>query len=63
MYLSWLVVLWFHLTHGVWSMLQSLGWNSEAWKRAWQIIGYVVATFIVSLFIPIVVYYWLIYGK
>lgn len=63
MYLIWLVVLWFHLTHGVWSMLQSLGWNSEAWKRAWQIIGYVVATFIVSLFIPIVVYYWLIYGK
>ena len=63
MYLIWLVVLWFHLTHGVWSMLQSLGWNSEAWKRAWQIISYVVSTFIVSLFIPIVVYYWLIYGK
>lgn len=63
MYLLWLVALWFHLSHGVWSMLQSLGWNSEAWKRRWQVIGYVVATIIVLLFVSVVVYYWLIYGK
>ena len=63
MYLLWLVVLWFHLSHGVWSMLQSVGWNSESWKRRWQVIGYVVSTFIVLLFVSVVIYYWLIYGK
>ena len=63
MYLIWLVVLWFHLSHGVWSMLQSVGWNSESWKRRWRVIGYVVATFIVVLFVSVVIYYWLIYGK
>lgn len=63
MYLLWLVVLWFHLSHGVWSMLQSLGWNSEAWKHRWQVIGYIVSTLIVLLFVSVVVYYWLIYGK
>ena len=60
MYLIWLVVLWFHLTHGVWSMLQSLGWNSENWKHRWQVIAYIVATIIVLMFISVVVYYWLI---
>lgn len=63
MYLLWLGVLWLHLAHGVWSMLQSVGWNSEAWKRRWQVIGYVVATLIVLLFVSVVVYYWLMYGK
>ena len=63
MYLIWLVVIWFHLSHGVWSMLQSVGWNSESWKRRWQVIGYVVSTIIVLLFVSVVIYYWLIYGK
>ena len=63
MYLVWLVVLWFHLSHGVWSMLQSLGWNSEGWKHRWQVIGYVVATVIILLFVCVVIYYWLIYPR
>lgn len=60
MYLLWLVTLWFHLSHGIWSMLQSVGWNSEHWKKAWQVIGKVIATIIVLLFASVVVYYWLI---
>lgn len=61
LYLLWLVVLWFHLSHGVWSMLQSVGWNSELWKRRWQVIGNILATLIVLLFVSVVIYYWLIY--
>jgi succinate dehydrogenase (or fumarate reductase) cytochrome b subunit, b558 family len=61
MYLLWLVVLWFHLSHGVWSMLQSVGWNSQLWKKRWQVIGEILATIIVLLFASVVVYYWLIY--
>jgi len=60
MYLIWLVVLWFHLSHGIWSMLQSLGWNSESWKHRWQVIAYIVSTIIVLMFVSVVVYYWLI---
>ena len=63
MYLLWLVALWFHLSHGVWSMLQSVGWNSESWKRRWQVIGYIVATLIVLLFASVIIYYWLIYPR
>lgn len=30
-YLIGFVALWFHLTHGFWSMFQSVGWDSTAW--------------------------------
>ena len=60
-YLVWLVVLWLHLSHGIWSLLQSIGWNSERWKRAWQVIGKVAATLIVLLFAAVVVNFWLIH--
>ncbi len=60
LYLLWLTALWFHLSHGLWSMLQSLGWNSERWKRRWQIIGLVIATLLVLPFACVVVNFWLI---
>ena len=31
LYLVWLGALWFHLTHGFWSSMQSLGWNNKVW--------------------------------
>ena len=30
-YLLWFLALWFHLTHGVWSMFQSAGWAGDTW--------------------------------
>ncbi len=30
-YLVWFAALWFHLTHGVWSMFQSVGWANDTW--------------------------------
>ncbi len=29
-YLVWFFALWFHLTHGVWSMFQTAGWANDA---------------------------------
>ncbi len=29
LYLIWLVALWFHLTHGFWSAIQTLGWSGK----------------------------------
>ena len=30
-YLVWFAALWFHLSHGIWSMFQSLGWANQTW--------------------------------
>ncbi|MDE5906735.1 MAG: succinate dehydrogenase/fumarate reductase cytochrome b subunit, partial [Alistipes sp.] len=30
-YLVWFAALWFHLTHGVWSMFQTVGWANDTW--------------------------------
>jgi len=29
LYLVWFVAIWFHLTHGFWSALQTIGWNNK----------------------------------
>ncbi|MDR2385866.1 MAG: succinate dehydrogenase cytochrome b subunit [Tannerella sp.] len=45
-YLLWYVALWFHLTHGVWSAIQTLGFNNELWLKRWKTTAYVVATIV-----------------
>lgn len=49
-YLVWFAALWFHLTHGFWSMLQTVGWNSKVWMKRLRCISYVIATIIVGGF-------------
>jgi succinate dehydrogenase / fumarate reductase cytochrome b subunit len=31
LYVVWLAALWFHLSHGIWSMFQSMGWANQTW--------------------------------
>ena len=45
-YLVWYAALWFHLTHGVWSAIQTIGWNNQIWLKRWKLIGNIVATLI-----------------
>ena len=59
-YLVWLVFLWFHLAHGVASVMQSIGWNNHVWQNRIEVIGKVIAALIVVLFAAVVIYYWLI---
>lgn len=49
-YLIWFLALWFHLTHGVWSMLHTVGWNSKVWMKRLKVISYIVATLLVGGF-------------
>ncbi|MDR2041937.1 MAG: succinate dehydrogenase cytochrome b subunit [Tannerella sp.] len=35
-YLVWYAALWFHLTHGVWSAFQTLGWSNGLWVKRWK---------------------------
>lgn len=54
LYIIWLVALWFHLTHGFWSALQTLGWSGKIWFCRWKAIGMVYTTILVLLFIVVV---------
>lgn len=57
LYLVWLGALWFHLTHGVWSALHTLGWNNNTWMPRVKCISNIVATIIILMFAAVVVYY------
>ena len=56
-YLLWLVAIWFHLTHGVWSAFHTLGANNNTWLCRWKTIANIYATIIVLMFASVVVYY------
>lgn len=56
-YIVWLVALWAHLTHGVWSALQSLGLNNTTWMPRVKIISNIISTIIILMFISIPVYF------
>jgi succinate dehydrogenase / fumarate reductase cytochrome b subunit len=45
-YLIWYAALWFHLTHGIRSAIQTIGWSNQVWLKRWKMIGYIVATLI-----------------
>jgi len=57
LYLIWLCALWFHLNHGVWSALHTLGWNNQTWLKRVKVIGCIVATLAVLPFTVVVLYY------
>lgn len=50
-YIVWFVAIWFHLVHGFWSMFQTIGWNGSTWFKRLKVIGVIVATVIVLLFV------------
>jgi succinate dehydrogenase / fumarate reductase cytochrome b subunit len=49
-YLIGFVALWFHMTHGFWSMMQTVGWNNKVWMNRWKCIGNTWATIVMGLF-------------
>lgn len=50
-YIIGFVALWFHLTHGFWSMFQTAGWNNDTWLPRLKTIGNWWATIVVGLFV------------
>ncbi len=57
LYLVWLTALWFHLTHGVWSALHTLGLSNNIWLSRIKCISNIVATLIVFMFAAVVFWY------
>ena len=56
-YIVWLCALWFHLSHGVWSALQTLGWSNLIWLKRIKVIGIIFATLTVGLFMIVTLYF------
>ena len=54
LYIIWLVAIWFHLTHGFWSAMQTLGVNGKVWQKRWQCIGMIYVTVLMLLFLVVV---------
>ena len=57
LYIVWLAAIWFHLTHGVWSALHTMGWNNNTWMPRVKCISNIVATLVVLMFAAVVVFY------
>ena len=55
LYIAWFCVLWLHLNHGFWSMFQTIGWNNKIWLKRLKVIGIVVSTIIVLLFVTVAI--------
>lgn len=56
-YIIWMLALWFHLSHGIWSSMQSIGWNNLKWMPRLKCISNIYATIVCGLFAFIPVYY------
>ncbi len=54
-YIVWIVALWFHLSHGFWSALQTIGWNGKVWFTRWKVISICYTTLLCLGFVAVVV--------
>ena len=57
LYLVWFAALWFHLTHGVWSMFQTVGWANDTWYPRLKCVANIAATVVFLGFAAVVVVY------
>lgn len=54
LYIVWLAAIWFHLSHGFWSAMQTFGWNGKVWFCRWKAIGLVYTTLLMLGFLVVV---------
>ncbi|MGM9704397.1 MAG: succinate dehydrogenase/fumarate reductase cytochrome b subunit [Prevotella sp.] len=54
LYIVWLAAIWFHLSHGFWSAMQTFGWNGKVWFNRWKVISIVYTTLLMLGFLVVV---------
>ena len=59
LYLVWFAALWFHLTHGFWSAIQTLGWSNNLWMSRWECTSKWFATIICGVFAIITIIFFI----
>ncbi len=54
LYVIWICAIWFHLTHGFWSAMQTLGISGKVWFCRWKVIGFIYTTLLMLGFLVVV---------
>ena len=54
LFVIWICALWFHLSHGFWSAMQTVGVNGKVWFNRWKVIGLVYVTLLMLCFLIVV---------
>ena len=54
LYVIWIVAIWFHLSHGFWSAMHTLGVNGKIWFNRWRMIGWIYTTILMLRFLVVV---------
>ena len=54
LYVIWIVALWYHLSHGFWSAMQTIGINGKVWFNRWKVIGTIYVTLLMLAFLVVV---------
>lgn len=57
-YLIWYVALWLHLSHGIWSAFQTVGWSGKIWLNRWKMVGNIAATVIMLAFAFVTIFFY-----
>ena len=55
LYVIWIVAIWFHLTHGFWSAIQTVGWSGHVWFKRWKVIGNIYVTLVMAMFLAVII--------
>lgn len=53
-YVVWIAALWFHLSHGFWSAMQTLGIDGKIWFNRWRVIGIVYVSILALGFLLVI---------
>ena len=56
-YIVWVWALWFHLCHGFWSAIQTVGFNNQKWIKRWQCAATIYASIVAVGFTVIPLYF------
>lgn len=57
LYLIWFAAIWFHMTHGLWSAMQTLGLSGKTWFNRWRCISNIYSTCVMLCFAVVVLYF------
>jgi len=55
LYVIWLLAIWFHITHGFWSAIQTIGWSGHVWFNRWRVIGNIWVTVVMLMFLAVLI--------
>ncbi len=58
-YIVWFAAIWMHLTHGMWSMMQTVGWANKTWYPRLKLVANVISTLMMLGYASIPVLFYL----